>query len=550
MNHPGLRVSGVVALSSALAALIHGAACTGTVVADTEIGPAGGTIDGPNGVQAIIPAGALAQPTSITIRAVPAASAPARPSGLTYVGEVYSFEPHGLAFDAPVQVRLPLPSLASTAEVLHASCAANSVGAASCAPWDAPLGGVTFQAGFAAVSTRSFSLYAAAENGAGGAGGASSSASSSSGGGAGGASSSASSASSSSGSGGGCGFSVSGVSSYPVGTAPGSVALADLNGDGKPDLAVANDYGNGNAVSVLINAGDGTFGTATQYAIGAAYDQFVAAGDLNGDGKIDLVVVSTVINQANGQVSVLLNAGNGTFAAPVVYPVATQLGLVAVGDLNGDGKPDVVVSGGSNVTVMLNAGNGTLAAPVEIAVGTQLAQPVLQDLNGDGKPDIAVVTGSGVSVLLNTGNGTFAAPVAYAAGQTPTTLAVGDLNGDGKPDLAITDQGTGTVQVLLNAGGGAFSPATGVPVGQGPFSVAMGDLDGDGKTDLAVTLWSDSTVRVLLNNGNATFTAGSVVMVGVAAEGLVVADLNGDGRLDLALGNAMGNTVSVLLQCH
>jgi hypothetical protein len=540
MNHRlGRSPSSVVALSTAIAvsALLQGAACSSTVVAATEIGPSGGTVEGPNGVQAIIPSGALSRPTTIAIRVVPASSAPALSSGLILAGDVYTFEPHGLVFNAPVQIRLPRADGASTTAVLHAACAANSAGAGQCAPWDAPLGGVDLQPGFAVVSAHSFSLYATADlQGAGGSGGA---------GGAGATSSSSSTAASSSGgTGGACGF--SSASTYTVGVAPASAALGDLNGDGKPDLAVTNGYGKGDAVSVLLNAGDGTFADAVNYTLGASYSQFVAAGDLNGDGKPDLVVASFQPNR----IYVLLSAGNGTFGAPVVSVVGSQLGGLAVGDLNGDGLADVVVTDGGAVMVLLNIGNGAFAAPVVYAVGSQLGVPVIGDLDGDGRPDVVVVADTGVSVLLNVGAGALATPVAYAAGQAPVVVAVGDLNDDGKPDLAITDQGTGTVQMLLNAGGGAFSPATSIPVEQSPFSVAVGDANGDGKPDLVVSSFSDSTVRVLLNAGGGVFTPGDVVAVGPAPEALLIADLNGDGRLDLALTAAMADTVSVLLQCQ
>jgi hypothetical protein len=163
--HASLRALPILA---AIPALLLGAACSGSVETTGSIGPSGGTLQGPNGSAVIIPAGALAESTTISIRVVSGASSPAPANGLRYAGDVYSFEPHGLAFAAPVEIRLPANGASS---VLHASCAANSAGAASCLPWDAPLAHVTFADGHASIEAMSFSLYAAAAPGGGGAGG-------------------------------------------------------------------------------------------------------------------------------------------------------------------------------------------------------------------------------------------------------------------------------------------------------------------------------------------------------------------------------------------
>jgi hypothetical protein len=175
-----------------LLALVTGAACSPSVTVTSappvEIGPAGGVVHGPNGAEAIIPAGALARPTQLSIQAVPASAAPALSGGLGYAGAVYSFEPHGLVFSAPVEVRLPLGAGSAAAAVVHASCAPGTTGAASCPAWDAPLDGVTFEPGRAVLTTSGFSLYASvtAPVGTGGAGGAGGAGSTGSTGGAGG----------------------------------------------------------------------------------------------------------------------------------------------------------------------------------------------------------------------------------------------------------------------------------------------------------------------------------------------------------------------------
>ena len=192
MGHPGRALNGApsprnrypmlqshplrLATGLCLLTLFTGGACSPSVsiLVTSEIGPAGGTVRGPNGSQAIVPAGALAQPTQLSIRTVPASAAPDLAKGLSYAGEVYSFEPHGLAFSAPVQIRLPAQGGGVNVAVVHAACAPSSMGAAFCKPWDAPLQGVTLEPGFEVFTTRGFSLYApvtpSGDAGTGGAG--------------------------------------------------------------------------------------------------------------------------------------------------------------------------------------------------------------------------------------------------------------------------------------------------------------------------------------------------------------------------------------------
>jgi hypothetical protein len=192
------------------------------------------------------------------------------------------------------------------------------------------------------------------------------------------------------------------------------VALGDFNGDGIPDLAVANfgDRGNngqGGGVSILLGKGDGTFDAAVNYTAGLAPGA-VTAADVNGDGILDLAVT----NLNSNDVSVLMGKGNGTFGAAVNYPVGPFP-----------------------------------AGP---------AGPVVRDFNGDGVPDLAVVFAGGVRVLLGNGDGTFqTTPISYVGGGAniisfPPNLAVGDFNGDGLPDLAVTNGDARNVSILINDG--------------------------------------------------------------------------------------------------
>src|SRR6266436_5402770 len=169
----------------------------------------------------------------------------------------------------------------------------------------------------------------------------------------------------------------------------------------------------------------------------AGYDPIsVAVGDFNGDGVPDLVVADRVSNN----VSVLLGNGDGTFQTPVAFATGTRPQSVAVGDFNGDGKLDLVVAneGSNNVSVLLGNGDGAFQAAQNFPAGTNPQSVAVGDFNGDGKLDLAVANeGSGdVSVLLGNGDGTFQAALAFAAGDIPQSVAVGDFNGDGKLDLA------------------------------------------------------------------------------------------------------------------
>jgi hypothetical protein len=316
----------------------------------------------------------------------------------------------------------------------------------------------------------------------------------------------------------------------------GSIAAADLNADGKLDLAVTTVKGE--RVSVLLNLGNGTFAPEVSYLAGRAPGS-VTATDVNGDGLPDLAV-------ANGDtVRVLVNVGNGTFVAPGNYATGRSPASVTVADLNGDGKPDLVTANhdDQNASVLLNLGNGTFASAVNYATGGYIISVTVVDVNGDGEPDLAVADGVGVSVLFNVGNGTFAAAVDYAAGVDTESVAAMDLNGDGKPDLVTANHDSDSVSVLLNLGNGTFAAPVLYPVGF-PWSVAGADMNGDGQLDLVVTA---ADVTVLLNLGNGTFAAAVSYAMADYILQVVAADLNGDGRPDFVATSQASDSLSVRL---
>jgi hypothetical protein len=368
-----------------------------------------------------------------------------------------------------------------------------------------------------------------------------------------------------------------------------AVAIADVNGDGIPDLIVADcqslpdfcgvDEG---TVGVLLGNGDGTFQPATIYltgTVGLGVDG-VAVADVNGDGHPDVLV----LNQAgsvntDGTVSVLLNNGNGTFKTGVNYDTGgNESTSFVVGDVNEDGIPDVMVANvyrprnkpGYNVSVLLGKGDGTFYTPVDyILPGDNLGGSMsLADVNGDGNPDLLIgmylkSTLQGVvAVLLGNGDGTFQAPVTYSAGANPGTVIVSDLNGDGKPDLVVSDFCTdstcnnGGVTVLLGNGDGTFQASvTYLSGGFYVIPVAVADVNSDGIPDVIVGNCGNSSkgnqecyttnayAGVLLGNGNGTlqpsvdFATGGDIASGVAA-----ADLNGDGKPDIVASNCLNDS--------
>ena len=345
-------------------------------------------------------------------------------------------------------------------------------------------------------------------------------------------------------------------SPFPAGLNPGSLVQGDFNGDGKLDLAIANE--NGNDVTLLLGNGTGGFTAAagSPFAVGLV-PQSLATGDFNGDGKLDLAITNSDVNS----VTVLLGNGAGGFTPALgsPFPVGTWPHTVAVADYNGDGKLDLAIANtnSNNITILLGNGAGgfTPAAGSPIAVGSKPQSVVTGDFNGDGKPDLAVANfaSNNVTVLLGSGTGGFtvASGSPISVGTAPVSMVVGDFNLDNKLDLAVANQNSNNVTVLKGNGSGGFTPVSGSPFATGtvPASIVMADFNADGKPDLAIANAGTNNVTVLLGSGTGTFTGatGSPYGVGTFPVGVTVGNFNGDGRPDLATANALGNNVSVLL---
>jgi hypothetical protein len=366
---------------------------------------------------------------------------------------------------------------------------------------------------------------------------------------------------------------------------PYSVAIADVNGDGKPDLIIANQQQGKTdpegSISVMLGRGDGTFHAAVNYSSGGESAYSISVADVNGDGKPDLVVANGCLGSdcSTGSVGVLLGKGNGTFEKVRTYRsgAASVFGShVAVGDLNGDGKLDLAVAttgaGCGNgcpkglVAILLGNGDGTFKKAKTYGTGgfDAIGWVAIADVNGDKKPDLVVANycatecsyppaqGS-VGVLLGNGNGTFRTAKTYPSGGYGTvSVAVADVNKDGKPDILVANCGPeacgpgspgGNVGVLLGNGNGTFKPVVNYPAENSPFDVVAADVNGDGTLDIVVSNWGTpnpatnaGAVTVLEGRGNGTFRPAQTFPSGGAeAPSVAVADVNKDGRLDIVL---------------
>ncbi|HEX8816885.1 MAG TPA: FG-GAP-like repeat-containing protein [Terriglobales bacterium] len=280
----------------------------------------------------------------------------------------------------------------------------------------------------------------------------------------------------------------------------------------------------------------------------------LAVGDFNGDGRPDLAIS----NRYDSTVTILLGDGKGNFPVSSTLAVANDPATVVVGDFNGDGKLDLAVAShfGNTLSILLGDGTGnfTLASSISVSDAYSVA---VGDFNGDGNLDLAVTEAQGafsntLEILLGDGTGNFTPASVVAVGYNPVAMAVGDFNGDGKLDIAVANQCGGdytcrsasTVSVLLGDGAGGFTLASTLPVGSSSVSIAAGDFNDDRKLDLAVGCSESDAVYIFLGDGKGKFTLASTPAFGGGP--LALGDFNGDGKLDLAVENGYVG-VSVLL---
>jgi len=328
-----------------------------------------------------------------------------------------------------------------------------------------------------------------------------------------------------------------------------SVAVGDFNKDGRLDIAVS--YLQDNAVRVLLNNGTGAsnFNAATLYTVGQQ-PYWVASADLNGDGYPDLVTANTTLNSKTGTISVLLNngkAGNGTFASAVNYTVGWQPYQVAIGDLNGDGYPDLAVTNNGSNTVSILFGSKTGAFTVQPTTLATCANPygvAIGNFANNDYPSVAVTCYSAaeLEVFPNNGNGTFGTPFITATNANPSSLVVGDFNRDGKLDIVVGNTSANNISFFAGIGNNTFAAGVTSPSLNFPDSIVAGDFNGDGILDIAGVAPNYNSVEVTLGVGDGTFGTFQQRAAGQFAAkmqpwALAAGNFNNDGQVDIVTAN-------------
>jgi len=338
--------------------------------------------------------------------------------------------------------------------------------------------------------------------------------------------------------------------SFDAGPHPVAVAIGDLDGDLQPDL-VFSDASTSKTVSVVPGFGGGGFGPREihpVFDIGNVAPGALAVEDVNGDGRKDIVFA----NMSTSVFFVFYGRGAGSFTAHSDFTTASNPMAVAAGDFNGDGNPDLVTAnyGSNSVSLLLGNGSGGFGPKTDFATGSQPRGIAVGDLNGDGKLDMVVANTSAnsISIFLGNGSGGFGPRNNYPTLSTPRGVAVADLNGDGKPDVVVTDQGAASVSVFLGTGGGNLGTRHDFATGSQPWAVAVADFDRDGKPDLAVVNYSSGTLSLLMGNGDGTFGPKTDYLTHPHPVSVAAGDVNGDGYPDLALVGTDWSSVEVFIR--
>jgi FG-GAP-like repeat len=343
---------------------------------------------------------------------------------------------------------------------------------------------------------------------------------------------------------------------------PGNIAIGDLNKDGKPDLVVAS--GRARSITVLLGQGDGQFRAAGSSPISVPDSPTeMVLGEVNGDDKLDLVIAS----HDSYRVILLFGDGNGRLSLSPNSPIIMKDGRrphthgLGIGDLNGDGKLDLVTANNEDHDLALVFGDGrggfTRAPGSPFAVEKGPYPLTLGDLNDDRHLDIVSTStlhghgesGQALTVLFGDGRGSFRRGRVEMRTVNPWYVAIGDLNGDRKQDLVTTHWERNELTVILGDGRGGFAETTGSPfnLGHSAWRVAIEDFNRDGKTDVAAA--AGDGVRLMLGDGRGSFkpAQGSPFQTGKGVWQLAVGDVNEDSKPDIATSNLETDNVTVLI---
>jgi hypothetical protein len=383
---------------------------------------------------------------------------------------------------------------------------------------------------------------------------------------------------------------------YPLGISPGTARTADLNGDGIDDIFTGNEFNvnetnTNEPISVLLSNGTGGFLPATTYNAGSNPFTVVAL-DVNTDGKLDLVAANRADNTAiEPTVSVLLNNGNGTFGtatsvglgvpkysfvAPIPlssgggvgqFSVEYRANSPRVGDFNNDGVPDLLVvaqgvgdilafgvlPNSSRVSVLLS-GPGGFSTPILSPAKASALTGTLGDFNKDGNLDVVTVSldSQDISLMLGNGDGSFRSPTSFRNPFIPflRTSVYGrtaDFNSDGNLDIAVLKSGDSNISIMLGDGKGSFGAATKFTTGNTAEDLVVGDLNSDKILDVATNSFETNTISILLGNGAGSFGTPTILAVGSGPQQVNIGNFNGDSKPDLVTGNQDSQDVSVLL---
>ena len=331
----------------------------------------------------------------------------------------------------------------------------------------------------------------------------------------------------------------------PLPYATGRPAIADVNGDGMPDVVVS-DWSTA-TIAVMLGHGDGTFTPGPSFG-SISLPGPLAVADFNGDGHPDIAVASSDSASTSNVVAVYFGDGTGHFSGGTTTTVGSVYWSITPAEMNLDGKMDLIVGGYPGIQILLGDGKGGFTAKWLTSDGQTVA---IGDFNHDGKPDLAIAAGGThewyVEVDFGNGNGTFTGSARYAVGYNSGSIVAVDIDGDGNVDLLAAGTLGSAVTVLRGRADGTFYLAELFVSGPGTWKIVTGDFDRDGSIDFvtldynADEVWAMSFVR---GNGDGTFKTyrgfhtGSVVPVGwpgLSATGGVVADMNNDSKPDVVV---------------